>query len=87
MYALVVNGSQALARPESPTRGLIPLLSEIEDFLVVMEYYEHNDITVITNFTGSPPIEWSWVGVANLQRQLSSEMAAEIGDAMLCGGG
>lgn len=86
MNALVVRGSRALARPEGSEGGIVPSMSEVSQFLVIMESYDHGKMTVVTNFTGSAPVGWRWIGLAKLQGQLSEELAGAIGQAMLVGG-
>ena len=87
MRALVVRGPKALTRPTDHPKGPVPLVSEVDEFMVTVASYDYNgSVKVVTSSTGSPPEGWRWVSLVELQDELSFEDAELIGEAVLCGG-
>lgn len=79
--ALVVRGAEALARPAG-SGDPVPSIDEVSSFITIIESTEYGDMVVVTSSTGSPPANWRWVSVSDLQRQ--SEHADLVGEALLC---
>lgn len=83
-YALVIRGAKALATP----LGLLPDLQDAISVVNVIEFRDHSSIRVVTASTGGAPDGWAWMNIANLQsnvaREVSNDLANEIGDAVLC---
>lgn len=77
---LVMRGSNVLARAD----GTTPNLDEVSEFMTLIEHYDHNGVRVVTSSTGSPPEDWKWSSVTELQAG-DPRNADAIGEAVLCG--
>ena len=84
--ALIVRGTNALARPEDHPDGPVPTVDEVAEFVTVIDFYDHAGVRVVSSSTGSAPDGWRWLPIATLQSEADVECSDLIGEAVLCGG-
>ena len=86
MLALVVRGAKVLARPVDHPQGPVPSVDEVTEFAMIIDFFDYAKVRVVKSSTGTPPDDWRWIPVTDLQTEADEEIADALGDALVCGG-
>jgi|7_EtaG_2_1085326.scaffolds.fasta_scaffold00022_43 hypothetical protein len=84
MLAIVIRGTKVLAKPS--TTDPIPTVEEVESFTSVIESFDYNTVRVIQHSTGTPPDDWRWIPIMELQGAVDTDVSDALGEALVCGG-